>query len=116
MDGVLVWSLDPTTTSAGNRAKQCGMADSVDVDYYVSIDLPWHTSSTMTVRVTSTLDQPATDEWFGFTDLLISPYIRTWPSVDTFSTVSKRGVRGMAEANRTHKTGLPQRLMSSSFL
>lgn len=96
---MLVWSVEPTaTTTTGTKAKQCGKDESTELDHSVRIDLPWHTSSTLTLRITSSLDQPATDEWFGFTDLIIGPYIRNWPSVDTFTTVSEgkgeRALRG----------------------
>lgn len=86
-----MWSVDPSTLSNTNKTNQCGNSASAELDHYVSIDLPAHTSPSMTLRVSSTIHQGAADEWWAITDVLLSPLADRWPAIDTFETVSERG-------------------------
>ena len=61
----------------GSMGYLCGIHASYYEDYYagVSTSAFSHTSSSITLRFTSTLDQGSTDESFGFRDILIT----IWP-------------------------------------
>ena len=113
VDGQLVFQQEPS----GPESEECGVG-SPEQAVTVSIDLPWHTASTVTLRFDSNLNsgKPASasperrpclalrsaqlsptfprtldndDESFAFTDVLLAPMEKKWPPMDTFETVSR---------------------------
>lgn len=92
VDGVLVWNVDPSTVvNEIEPVNRCGTDTAADRAVFASIDLPDHTSSSITLRFSSTLNEAVTNEWYGISNVLIAPLAEQWPPMDTFETV--RGKR-----------------------